>query len=80
MKRLTFLEMCALAIALVFIVAGADMILRPTERVVFHPGGGKGMGSYPSEQVSKPGSQVYGGIAVVLGAGLAVLALYRRGK
>ena len=83
MKRLTTLEKSAVALGLLFVVGGAYMIVHPTERMIAHPGSGRYgalLGPNQPEHVSRRGSQIYGGIAVVMGGGIAWLAFYRGRK
>ena len=83
MRRLTTIEKSALALGLLFVAAGAFLIVHPVEGVVFHPGPDRYraiLGPNQPEHVSKRGSQIYGGIAVVVGAGITWLAFYRGGK
>lgn len=79
MKRLSGNEKGAVVLGLVFVVAGVCMIARPTERVVSHPGPYKHvglLGPNQPEYVSKRGSQIYGVIAVLMGAGIVWLGFY----
>jgi hypothetical protein len=83
MKRLTGIEMSAIALGLLFVIVGASMIVYPGEGIVFHPAPpryGVLLGPNQPEHVSKRRSQIYGGIAVVIGIGITWLAFYRGRK
>jgi hypothetical protein len=67
----------------IFIVFGVDMIVRPTEMNMIPAGLGKVRGISGSDSVvhvSKTGSQVYGGLAILVGVGVTWMALYRGAK
>jgi hypothetical protein len=83
MRQLTTIEKSILVLGGVFIAVGGYMIVHPQEGWVFHPGPYKYqglLGPNKPEYVSKRGSRIYGGIAVVLGGGLSWLAFYRGKK
>jgi uncharacterized protein YjeT (DUF2065 family) len=77
MRRLTTIEKSAVALGVVFVVIGAYMTVHPAEGFVFHPGYKYRTGTNQPEHVSKSGSQIYGGLAVVMGCGICWLAFYR---
>jgi hypothetical protein len=80
MKRLTPLEKSALALAMLFFIAGAGMIIFPQDSFIIHPGYDNfGLGRWNwEEHVSRRRSQVYGGLAVLAGVGIACLILMRK--
>ena len=83
MRRLTTIEKSAVALGVVFIVVGAYMIIHPQEGMVSHPGPYRYqgvLGPNQPEHISKRGSQIYGGLAVVVGGGITWLAFYRGKK
>jgi hypothetical protein len=78
MKRFTSTELGALALAVVFFVAGFVWLIWPRETVVVHPTNNEvGWPGSSIEVVSKTGSRIYGVIAIALGAGIGALVLYR---
>ena len=80
MNRLTPTEKMGVALALVFVIAGAHLIRNPTEAIVFHPAGSARGKPHPSgrfERVSEKRSQFYGALSVALGIGIGWLALGR---
>jgi hypothetical protein len=80
MKRLTGVEKWIVALGLVFVMFGVYAVIFPAETYVAHPGPYKNVsllgGPNKDELVSKRGSQVYGGAAVVLGLSMTILAFY----
>ena len=80
MKRLTTTEKSAVVVGVAFVVLGASTIIYPTEGIVSHSGTERGkVVLRPTQPIyaSKKGSQIFGGIAVVVGASISWLALYR---
>jgi uncharacterized protein YjeT (DUF2065 family) len=78
MRRLTGIELAIVILALVFIIAGADMLIRPTDRVSFHHSD-----SWPNismEHVSKGRMRFYGFCALLVGSGLAWMVVYNARK
>lgn len=70
-----------MVLGFVFIVFGVYVIFHPRETFVLHPGTNRfGLGTAGPEKVSKRGSQIYGGLAAVMGGGLCCLACYRGHK
>jgi hypothetical protein len=77
------MEIGAAVAGLVFIIVGVDMIVWPTEMMMTPDGPGRYksiLGSDKVVHVSKTGSQVYGGLSVLMGVGVGFLALYRGRK
>jgi hypothetical protein len=81
------MEQAALALGAALIAFGVYTIANPSEGTVFHPvtpGPGRGPGfgifrrEYEVEHVSTGRSQVYGCLAVVMGAGICWVVLSRR--
>jgi hypothetical protein len=79
MKQLTTIEKCAFALALAFIGAGLIMVFKPAETVVPHfTSDALGLNSDSTlEIVSKKGAEIHGGLMVVMGLGIGLLAVYR---
>jgi hypothetical protein len=78
MKRFTSTELGALALAIVFFVAGLIWLIWPRETVVVHPANDVvGWPGSSTEVVSKTGSRIYGVMAIALGIGIGALVLYR---
>jgi hypothetical protein len=80
MRRLTHAEMGALILSVLFILVGASTLLRPLERYVVHPSDTGGMApSYgeTGEHMSRNKARVYGATALIAGALIGSLALYR---
>jgi hypothetical protein len=74
MRRLNGPELAALALAMLIMVLGLVMISRSSGELIFH-------GSTHSAPASAEGrSRSYGTVAIVLGAGIMVMVLYRRRK
>jgi hypothetical protein len=78
MRRFTQIEWGIFAISALFIIVGSYAVICPTEMNMhfqsyrhFHAG---------IEHVSKAGSQLLGGMAVTIGAGLVWLVFYGRPK
>lgn len=68
-----------MAFGFVFILVGAYMIVHPKEMLVLHPGPDKALlRKNQPEYVSRTGSRIYGGLAVMMGVGISWLASYRR--
>jgi hypothetical protein len=68
---------------LVFIIVGVDMIVRPTEMTMIPDSTGRWRsirGPDEPVHVSETGSQVYGGLSILMGVGISSLALYRGRK
>ena len=80
MRRLTGIELIILVVALVFIVFGADMLLRPTERVIFSHDERNSWVSFGVRHETKARTRFYGFCAVLLGGGLAWMVLYNARK
>jgi hypothetical protein len=85
MKRYSNMEILAAIAGLAFIVFGLFMIFHPIEMTLFSPefsaGTYKGIrGSSQPVNVSRAGSEVYGGLSVVMGFGLLWLGLYKGRK
>jgi hypothetical protein len=78
MKRRTSTELGGLVLAVMFFVSGFVWLAWPRERVVDHPTNNRlGRTGGFTEVVSKKGSQIYGVIAMFMGAGIGALVLYR---
>ena len=83
MKRYTNMEIGAAVAGLLFVIFGCVMIFDPTEMTMIPAGPGRVRGVTGSDRpvhISKTGSQVYGGLSVVMGVGMSWLALYRGRK
>ena len=73
------MDIIAAIAGLVFIIFGADMIIRPTEITMIPAGPGRVRGVTGSDKpvhISKTGSQVYGGFTIAMGAGIGWAALF----
>ena len=84
MRRYTNIEIGAAVAGLAFVIFGAYMIIHPTE-MDYTPDGPSHpvrviLGSDKSVYVSKTGSQVYGGLSILIGIGIGCSALYRGRK
>jgi hypothetical protein len=80
MKRLTLIELGALALAAILFVVGLASVIWPHSQVVLHFTH-DARGSRPRntvEFVTPAGAQVYGVLAMLLGLGLGTLAVYPR--
>jgi hypothetical protein len=77
MRRLTQIEAGILIIAALFIFAGANMVIHPTDGVIVHQGRGARLFI---QHFTKPEEQLCGALAILLGAGLAGLVFYQRGR
>lgn len=77
MKRLSFTEIIAFFMGLVFIVAGIVFLVRPTSVVWGHPttNPASAMPEANLEIVNDNGCRIYGGLGVLVGAGLAAFAV-----
>jgi hypothetical protein len=67
----------------IFIVVGVDMIVRPTEMDMIPDGPGKLRGISGSDKpvhITVAGSQVYGGLCILVGVGVSWLILYHGRK
>ena len=73
------MELGLLGLAVLFIVVGADMVLFPTEHVVFHQGYRVRMQS-SINHVSKSQARDYGVLTVVVGVAMVGLVFYGRKK
>jgi uncharacterized protein YjeT (DUF2065 family) len=83
MKRLTPMEKCACALALVFIVGGTYLLIWPVEGRFVPPGPERYqsiLGPNKPEDISKRRSQISGGLAIAAGIGISWLAFYRGKK
>ena len=85
MKRYTKMEILAAIAGLGFMVFGVWMIIYPTEFTMTPDSSGArirspSLGADKSVHISKTGSQVYGGLSVLLGVGISSLALFRGRK
>jgi hypothetical protein len=78
MRRLTQIEAGILIIAALFILAGADRMIHPVEELVSHPALRQGRATI--EHVTKERAQLYGALAILLGAGLVGLVFYKPGE
>ncbi len=80
-RKLSSTEVGALLLAGFFVVAGCLVVLHPREGVVQHPTMSPTGGGNPEsylEYLSKGPSRFYGGVAILIGGGIAALALYPR--
>jgi hypothetical protein len=80
-RRLTATEKGGIALGVLFIVVGAFNVIHPVAGLVSHPsdtGGYLPSSPEPFELVSTEKARVYGAGAVLLGAGIVSLALYRK--
>ena len=78
MKRFSSTEFGALALAVVFFVAGFVWLVWPREAVIVHPTNDVvGWPGSSTEVVSKTGSRIYGVMTMALGTGIGALVLYR---
>jgi hypothetical protein len=78
MKRITTAEFGGLALAAGLFVVGCVWVAWPLDLVFVHaPAVFVSLATSALEVTSKTGTQIYGGIAMLLGIGLAALALYR---
>jgi len=81
MKRLTTIEKCAAALGLAFVVVGTYRVVYPTETTMVHPGPDyHGLPANQPVRVSKGGSRIYGGVAVLMGIGISWFAFSRGRK
>ena len=78
MRRLTGIELGILALAGLFIVVGAIMVIHPTEADVFHQAYNFARSSI--EHVSREKSRIYGVLAMLIGAGMVWMVFYGRRK
>src|SRR5213592_2342530 len=80
MKRIKTAEFGGLALAAGLFVVGFVWVAWPRELVFVHgPAVFVSLATSALEVTSKTGTQIYGGIAMLLGVGVAALALYRPG-
>jgi hypothetical protein len=78
MKRFTSTEIAALIMATAFVVVGFIWLVWPREMVILHVTNDfVGWPGSIVEYVNKRGSRIYGVMVMLLGAGIAALALYR---
>jgi hypothetical protein len=82
MKRYTKADIGAAIAGLGFIIFGVWMIAYPTDFTMIPDSAGArvrapSLGGDKSVHVSKAGSQAYGVLTIVVGAGISFLALYR---
>ena len=77
MKRLSLTEISALLLGLCFILAGIVFLVRPTSVIWGHPttNPASRMPETNLEVVNENGCRIYGGLGVLVGAGLAILAV-----
>jgi hypothetical protein len=77
MKRLSLTEISALLLGLCFIVAGIVFLVHPTSMVWGHPttNPASTMPEGNLEVVNENGCRIYGGLGVLVGAGLAIFAV-----
>ena len=80
MNRLSGAEKGILILALIFIIAGADMIASPTEMNIFHQTYRFRSARSYTEHVSAKESQIYGVVSVLFGVGIVSLVVYGRRK
>jgi len=78
MRRLTGIELFIVVVALVLVVFGANMVIRPTERVIFRHS--DEWTSFSLRHETKGRTRFYGACIFVLGGGLAWMALYNARK
>jgi len=82
MKRYTKMDIGAAIAGLGFIIFGVWIIVYPTDFTMIPDSAGvhfvvPSVGGDKSVHVSKTGSRAYGVLAIVLGAGISFLGLYR---
>lgn len=79
MSRFNGTEKAGLVLAVVIIIVGFCMIVHPIAMYVFHPTGAPyvGSGDGAPQHVSKETARFVGGGAILLGAGIAGIVLYR---
>ena len=80
MRKLTQAEMGALVFSALLILGGVSTLIRPLERYVIHPSDAGGMvSSYgeTGEYMSRNKARAYGATALIAGALIGSLALYR---
>ena len=84
MRRFTKIEIGAAVVGLAFVIIGICMLVWPAEMTMISDGAGGRyraiLGPDKAEHVSKTGSQIYGGLSVLMGVGISWLALYRGRK
>jgi hypothetical protein len=68
-----------LALAGLFIIGGALMVVHPTEMTVFHQTGRSGM-RFSLEHVSKGETRATGVLGIIFGSGLVWMVFYGRSK
>ena len=78
MRRLSGIEWAILVVALVVILAGANMLIHASDRVIFRHS--DSWADFSFEHVSKGRTRLYGIGAVLLGSGLACLVFYNARK
>jgi hypothetical protein len=78
MRRLSGIEWAILVVALVIILAGANMLIHASDRVIFRHS--DSWADFSFEHVSKGRTRLYGIGAVLLGSGLACLVFYNARK
>jgi hypothetical protein len=78
MKHLSPTEKGAVILGLGFVIVGVCLVVHPTEGIVVNPSplSNRDRPSWPVH-ISRRGTQIYGGIAIVIGVGLSWLAFYR---
>ena len=82
MKHRSTTSRLGLLIAIVMVVAGAFLVVRPIDLVVSHPnmvprGNTSSRFETPPEHVSPARSRFYGAFSIVLGLALGAISLYR---
>jgi hypothetical protein len=83
MQRLTGIEKATVALGLVMVMMGIVMIVRPQQMAMVHRGTDAPGGTYPGHQpeiITPRGAQFYGAVAVLMGAGICLVALTGRDK
>ena len=80
MRRLNGPEKGIFALAILFLIVGTDMIVYPTDMVVFHQSFRRPSPHPHPEHITKNDSPVYGVASVLLGVGLVSLIFYGNRK
>jgi len=82
MRRIHGIEWFVLLLALVFIVAGADFVLEPTDLTVLHPG----LSDYhlgwlnPFQHLSANAARAYGVVTILFGGGLLWIVFTKKNQ
>ena len=79
MKRFTPIEVAGVILGGVLFIGGLTCVIWPRAAVIIHPTNDWiGRPGSSVESVSTTGARMYGVLAMLLGVGIAALAVYRR--